>query len=141
MTAVFQPIVDRLRERWPASTRYVCFDPPAGSDVLLGFEDWIGAQDGDTEWADGDEREPCMLCYTSGTTGNPKGVLYEHRSTVLHAMTADRAQLLRFRFAQRDAAGRADVPCGQLGPAVGRGDPGDQVRLFARSTIRRCCAS
>jgi fatty-acyl-CoA synthase len=35
---------------------------------------------------EGDEREPCMLCYTSGTTGNPKGVLYEHRSTVLHAM-------------------------------------------------------
>ena len=32
------------------------------------------------------ERDPCMLCYTSGTTGNPKGVLYEHRSTVIHAM-------------------------------------------------------
>ena len=36
---------------------------------------------------EGDEREPCGLCYTSGTTGNPKGVLYEHRSTMLHAMS------------------------------------------------------
>ena len=87
---VFQPIVDRLRERWPCVTRYVCFDPPAGAAEeagVLAFEDWIGAHDGNTTWADGDEREPCMLCYTSGTTGNPKGVLYEHRSTVLHAMT------------------------------------------------------
>ena len=82
----FQPLVERLRERWPCVTRYVCFDPPASSGVLA-FEDWIGAHDGDTTWAEGDEREPCMLCYTSGTTGHPKGVLYEHRSTVLHAMT------------------------------------------------------
>ena len=82
----FQPLVERLRDRWPGVARYVCFDPPAGSDVLA-FEDWIGAYDGDTQWAEGDEREPCMLCYTSGTTGHPKGVLYEHRSTVLHAMT------------------------------------------------------
>ena len=83
--AVFQPIVDRMRDRWPTITTYVCFDPPAGSDVL-GFEQWIGAYDGDTAWAEVSERDPCMLCYTSGTTGNPKGVLYEHRSTMLHAM-------------------------------------------------------
>ncbi|WP_210413434.1 long-chain fatty acid--CoA ligase [Altererythrobacter sp. TH136] len=83
--AVFQPIVDRMRDRWPTVTTYVCFDPPTGSDVL-GFEDWIGAHDGDTAWAEVAERDPCMLCYTSGTTGHPKGVLYEHRSTMLHAM-------------------------------------------------------
>ena len=83
--AVFQPLVDRLRDQWPSVALYVCFDPPPGSRVL-GFEDWIAAFDGDTQWADGDEREPCMLCYTSGTTGHPKGVLYEHRSTLLHAM-------------------------------------------------------
>ncbi|WP_207974520.1 long-chain fatty acid--CoA ligase [Parafrankia sp. BMG5.11] len=83
--AVFQPIVDRMRDCWPTVTTYVCFDPPTGSDVL-GFEDWIGAHDGDTAWAEVAERDPCMLCYTSGTTGHPKGVLYEHRSTMLHAM-------------------------------------------------------
>jgi fatty-acyl-CoA synthase len=83
--AAFQPIVDRMRDRWPTVKTYVCFDPPEGSDALA-FEDWIGAYDGQTEWAKVDERDPCMLCYTSGTTGHPKGVLYEHRSTMLHAM-------------------------------------------------------
>ncbi|TMM50044.1 long-chain fatty acid--CoA ligase [Qipengyuania marisflavi] len=83
--AAFQPIVDRMRSKWPTIEHYICYDPPAGADAT-GFEDWIGAQDGDFAWVQGDERDPCMLCYTSGTTGNPKGVLYEHRSTVLHAM-------------------------------------------------------
>ncbi|MXO73765.1 long-chain-fatty-acid--CoA ligase [Altererythrobacter aerius] len=83
--AAFQPIVDRMRDRWPSVTTYVCFDPPAGSQALA-FEDWIGAFDGNTTWEKVDERDPCMLCYTSGTTGHPKGVLYEHRSTMLHAM-------------------------------------------------------
>ena len=84
--AAFQPIIDAMRERWTTVEHYICFDPPDGSDAVS-FEDWIGAQGGDTPWTDGDERDPCMLCYTSGTTGNPKGVLYEHRSTVLHAVS------------------------------------------------------
>ncbi len=80
---VFQPIVDRLKAQWPTITRYVCFD----SDDADGFEALIEEEDGNYAWVEGPEREPCMLCYTSGTTGNPKGVLYEHRSTVIHAMT------------------------------------------------------
>lgn len=93
--AVFQPIVDRMRALWPTVTTYVCFDPPAGSEAIA-FEDWIGAHDGDTEWAEVDERDPCMLCYTSGTTGNPKGVLYEHRSTMLHAMAGVQPNIFDF---------------------------------------------
>ena len=75
----FQPIVDRLRSKWTTIDHYVCFDNGE-------FEDLIGRYDGDYQWVEGSEREPCMLCYTSGTTGNPKGVLYEHRSSVIHAM-------------------------------------------------------
>jgi len=83
----FQPIVDRLRDQWTTIDHYVCFDPGSGSGTGAGgFEALIGAEDGDYQWAEGSEREPCMLCYTSGTTGNPKGVLYEHRSSVIHAM-------------------------------------------------------
>lgn len=82
--AAFAPIVERMKPRWKTIEHYVCFD---SGEPAVHFEDWIGAYDGNAEWADGDERDPCMLCYTSGTTGNPKGVLYEHRSTMLHAIS------------------------------------------------------
>ena len=78
----FQPIVDRLRGSWTTIGHYVCFDD-AGPG---GFSALIESQTGDYAWFEGPERAPCMLCYTSGTTGNPKGVLYEHRSTMIHAM-------------------------------------------------------
>ncbi|MGE3692264.1 MAG: long-chain fatty acid--CoA ligase [Novosphingobium sp.] len=81
----FQPIIDRLKGQWTSIEHYICFD---SGEHAPHFEDWIGAEDGNTTWVQGSERDPCMLCYTSGTTGNPKGVLYEHRSTVLHAMMA-----------------------------------------------------
>ena len=78
----FQPIVDRLKAHWTSIRHYVPFDG-TGPDSYTAL---IGAEDGDYAWAEGPERAPCMLCYTSGTTGNPKGVLYEHRSTMIHAM-------------------------------------------------------
>jgi fatty-acyl-CoA synthase len=89
----FQPIVDRMRPRWRTVEHFVCFDPADGDEGSstspgTGFAGWIASEDGDYAWVEGDEREPCGLCYTSGTTGNPKGVLYEHRSTVLHTMAS-----------------------------------------------------
>ncbi|RIA46995.1 fatty-acyl-CoA synthase [Hephaestia caeni] len=78
----FQPIVDRLRARWTSIEHYIVMD----DDGAAGFRALVDAEDGDYAWVEGDERDPCMLCYTSGTTGNPKGVLYSHRSSVLHAL-------------------------------------------------------
>ena len=75
----FQPIVDRLRASFTTIEHYVCFDDGA-------FRTFLDAQDGTYAWVEGPERDPCMLCYTSGTTGNPKGVLYTHRSSVIHAL-------------------------------------------------------
>ena len=75
------------------------------------------------------EREPCMLCYTSGTTGNPKGVLYEHRSSVIHAMAEVAPSCFDLSPALGGAADRADVPRRRLGPALRRRDGRDQVRL------------
>ena len=77
--AQFQPIIDRLKPHLKTVEHYIVFDSAQ-------YEDLMAAQDGAFDWVWGDERDPCMLCYTSGTTGNPKGVLYQHRSTMLHAM-------------------------------------------------------
>jgi acyl-CoA synthetase (AMP-forming)/AMP-acid ligase II len=82
----FTPIVETMKPRWKTIEHYICFDPEEGED---GFPQWIAGEDGDYQWVEGDEREPCGLCYTSGTTGHPKGVLYEHRSTVLHTLAED----------------------------------------------------
>src|ERR1043166_2717425 len=81
--AAFAPLVERMKPRWPTIEHYVCFDPPAGQ---TGWDELLAGHDGDGEWTGGDERDPAMLCYTSGTTGNPKGVLFEHRSTMLHTL-------------------------------------------------------
>ena len=82
--AAFAPIVERLRPELPCVERFICFDGAgiAGDEPFL---DWLAPHDGDTRWVTVDERDPCGLCYTSGTTGHPKGVLYQHRSNVLHA--------------------------------------------------------
>lgn len=55
-------------------------------DKLVCYEDLIAKEDGNIVWPEIDERLAACLCYTSGTTGNPKGVLYSHRSTMIHAM-------------------------------------------------------
>ncbi len=78
----FQPIVDRLRDRFTTIDHYVVMD--GGGDGS--FRALVDAEDGDFAWVEGPERDPCMLCYTSGTTGDPKGVLYTHRSSVIHAL-------------------------------------------------------
>lgn len=67
------------RERMPASTAIA---------NLLCYEDLIASHSDDYDWPLFDEHSAATLCYTSGTTGNPKGVLYSHRSTVLHAYAA-----------------------------------------------------
>ena len=79
--AAFAPLVEKLKPELKTVEHYVAFDGPSDE-----FETLIGGESDDYRWVEGDERDPCMLCYTSGTTGNPKGVLYEHRSTVIHAM-------------------------------------------------------
>ena len=53
---------------------------------VVAYEDWLSEADGDFVWKELDEHDAAGMCYTSGTTGEPKGVLYSHRSNVLHAM-------------------------------------------------------
>ncbi len=62
--------------------------PESSLSDLLCYEELLEGQPGEYEWPLLDENTGASLCYTSGTTGNPKGVLYSHRSTVLHAFAA-----------------------------------------------------
>ncbi len=75
---------------------------------VLNYETLLAAQSPDWTWPDIDERQASGLCYTSGTTGNPKGVLYGHRSTVLHALAL--ALPDAFDLSARDTV----LPCAQM---------------------------
>ena len=60
----------------------------SGIPGLQSYEAWIGAQSDKYRWPEFDENSASSMCYTSGTTGNPKAALYSHRSTILHAYAA-----------------------------------------------------
>jgi len=66
----------------------VLADAAAGADVLR-YDDLLASEDAQFPWPEIDERAAAAMCYTSGTTGNPKGVVYSHRSTVLHSMSVN----------------------------------------------------
>jgi fatty-acyl-CoA synthase len=89
----FVPLIEKLAPACKSVRGWVAMTdkahmPQAGITNLLCYEDLLNAHSDDYEWPEFDERTASSLCYTSGTTGNPKGVLYSHRSTVIHAYAA-----------------------------------------------------
>jgi 3-(methylthio)propionyl---CoA ligase len=82
---MFTALVEKIKPQLETVEHYIQFDGEKGEYPL--FSDLVDAQDGDFVWVDVEENDPVGLCYTSGTTGNPKGVLYENRSNVIHAIT------------------------------------------------------
>lgn len=86
-------LVEPLMGELPAITQVVILCnrdrvPATSIANAISYEEWLEAEPASEAWPHVDENAASSLCYTSGTTGNPKGVLYSHRSTILHAMSA-----------------------------------------------------
>ncbi len=86
----FVPLIEALAEHLPDGLRLILMTDrahmPESKVDFLCYEELLDGQSTDYDWPVMDETDAAALCYTSGTTGNPKGALYSHRSTVLHAM-------------------------------------------------------
>ncbi|WP_279211726.1 3-(methylthio)propionyl-CoA ligase [Delftia acidovorans] len=90
----FLPIIQAVHAKCPTVRQWVALCDadrlPADSGIpgLVSYEAWIAGQSDQYQWPEFDENTASSMCYTSGTTGNPKAVLYSHRSTTLHAYAA-----------------------------------------------------
>jgi acyl-CoA synthetase (AMP-forming)/AMP-acid ligase II len=91
LDAMFTGMLERILDRIPTVEGFIVMAdradvPRTTLPNVLCYEELIGGHDGDYAWPQLDERTAAAMCYTSGTTGNPKGVLYSNRSCVLHAL-------------------------------------------------------
>ena len=89
----FVPLLEAIQDQISGVEKFIILcDEDKMPDTSLAnahcYETLLAAESDQFQWPEFDERSACSMCYTSGTTGNPKGVLYSHRSTVLHALAS-----------------------------------------------------
>src|SRR5690606_11275093 len=95
----FVPLLEAILPHIPKVERFVIMTdaahmPQTKLPNAEAYESLIDQASADVKWGDFDEQTACGLCYTSGTTGNPKGVLYSHRSNFLHTLMGLQATVL-----------------------------------------------
>ncbi|RPH99645.1 MAG: long-chain-fatty-acid--CoA ligase [Lysobacterales bacterium] len=98
----FVPILEALQARLRTVRKFIVLTdaqhmPTTSLPNAVAYEEWIGAVDADFRWKSFDENTAAALCYTSGTTGHPKGVLYSHRSNVLHGLLVNQPDVFGLR--------------------------------------------
>ena len=89
----FLPIVEAIADKLPSLKKVIVLTdeahmPKDSKLELVAYESWLNSVDGDFTWKEFDESTACGMCYTSGTTGDPKGVVYSHRSNLIHGLIA-----------------------------------------------------
>ena len=98
----FVPVVEAIADKIPGVKKFIILTddthiPETALPNAIAYETWLAAYDSDFAWLSFDENTAAGLCYTSGTTGNPKGVLYSHRSNVLHGLLANQPDVFGLR--------------------------------------------
>lgn len=105
LDTTFVPIIEALADKLPSDMQYVVMTDrahmPDTKTPMLCYEELVEGQPTTYDWPELDENTAAAMCYTSGTTGNPKGAIYSHRSTVLHAFSCAVTLYTSLREGQR----------------------------------------
>ena len=119
--ATLVPLIEPVAALLPTVEAYIILNAPQGFTTSLqpcvDYEDLVADAPDDAEWVQVEETDACAMCYTSGTTGLPKGVLYSHRSTYLHALVISLPNCGNISFEDRDTGRRSAVSCNGMGNA------------------------
>ena len=100
------PVIEKIINQCPMIDHVIVMTnkesmPNSNLQNLLCYEEIVSVENSDFAWIGGSELDACGICYTSGTTGNPKGVVYTHRSNTLHALASSAPDMLGLSSTER----------------------------------------